>query len=262
MTSARRLRPVALAISLGVAACGTATGPDEPAPAADGVRLGGTITVFAAASLTDVVAELAAVLAERHPGVTVRPSFGASSSLREQILAGAPADVFAAADAADVDAVVDAGAARTPVPFASNHLEIVVPAGNAAGVDGLTDFGDDALVLGVCAAEVPCGRLAQAAFAHAGVSARPDTEEPDARALLAKVASGELDAGLVYRTDVLAGGADVAGIALPPGAAATTTYPAVVLDRSRQRDVAEAFVALLVSDEGRAVLARAGFGPP
>lgn len=261
MTPAR-LRTAALALLVGAVACGTADGPDEPAPASDAAPLEGTITVLAAASLADVFAELAHVLAERHPGVAVRFSFGASSSLREQVLAGAPADVLAAADPADVAAVVEAGEAATPVTFASNELQVAVPAGNPAAVSGLADFADEGLVLGVCAAEVPCGRLAREAFSRAGVSPRPDTEEPDARALLGKIRSRELDAGLVYRTDVLAAGDEVDGIDLPPGASVRTTYPAAVLDRSGERDVAEAFVALLVSEEGRGVLTAAGFGPP
>ena len=259
MTSAR-LFTAALALLL--AACGTATTPDEPSPVSDAAPLEGTITVLAAASLTDVFAELATVLGERHPGVTVRLSFGASSSLREQVLAGAPADVLAAANPGDVAVVVEAGEAAAPVAFASNELQVAVPAGNPAAVSGLDDFADEGLVLGVCAAEVPCGRLAREAFSRAGIPARPDTEEPDARALLGKIRSGELDAGIVYRTDVLAAGGEVEGIDLPPEASVRTSYPAVVLDRSDERDVAEAFVALLVSEEGRRVLAGAGFGPP
>jgi molybdate transport system substrate-binding protein len=263
MTSPRRrgLASTALLIGAVAASCGGGS-PEPPAPSADEPRLEGSITVFAAASLTDVFTELAETFEAREPGVTVRLDLGASSSLREQILAGAPADVFAAADERNVTAVVDAGEATAPVTFASNDLQIAVPAGNPAGVRELADLADDGLLVGLCAPEVPCGALAREALGRAGVTPAPDTEEPDVRALLAKIRSGDLDAGLVYRTDVRAAAPDVEGIDLPDDAVVRTTYPLVVLDRTDEREVADAFVDLVTSEEGRATLAAAGFGPP
>jgi molybdate transport system substrate-binding protein len=267
MTSAHRpARWVAAVVVTAVAVTGCGRGEPEattaPSPVADGGEIEGELTVFAAASLVDVFTELAGVLEARHPGVTVRLELGASSSLREQVLAGAPADVFAAADERNVAAVVGAGEASSPVRFATNELQIAVPAGNPAGVDGLADLADEDLLVGLCAVEVPCGSLAREAFDRAGLTPRPDTEEPDVRALLAKVRSGDLDAGVVYRTDVRASAPAVEGIDLPDDVAVETSYPLVVLDRTGERDVADAFVALVTSEEGRAVLAAAGFGHP
>ncbi len=253
-----------LLTAVAAAGCGReeSEAPAAPDAAADGDAVDGELTVFAAASLADVFAELAGVFEARHPGVTVRLELGASSSLREQVLAGAPADVFAAADERNVAAVVDAGEASSPVDFATNELQIAVPAGNPAGVQGLADLADEDLLVGLCAVEVPCGSLAREAFRRAGLTPRPDTEEPDVRALLAKIRSGDLDAGVVYETDVRASAPAVEGVDLPAGVAVETTYPLVVLDRTTERDVAEAFVALVTSEEGRTVLSAAGFGAP
>ena len=267
MTSAHPpVRWVATAALVLAAVTGCGRGEPEattaPAPAADDGAVEGELTVFAAASLVDVFTELAGILEARNPGVTVRLELGASSSLREQVLAGAPADVFAAADERNVAAVVDAGEASSPVRFATNELQVAVPAGNPAGVEGLADLADDDLLVGLCAVEVPCGSLAREAFERAGLTPRPDTEEPDVRALLAKVRSGDLDAGVVYRTDVRASAPAVEGIDLPDDVAVETSYPLVVLDRTTERDVADAFVALVTSEEGRAVLSAAGFGTP
>lgn len=211
-----------------------------------------TLNLFAAASLTDVLAEVAVTYEAEHPGVDVVLNLGGSSALREQILAGAPADVFVPADPAHADAT-----GGDPVPIATNDLQLVVPAGNPGDVDGLDDLADPGLLVGLCAPEVPCGALALEALDAAGVEASVDTEEPDVRSLLTKVAEGELDAGLVYRTDVLAAGDAVRGIDLPPGAAARTTYVAVALT-----DEGEQLADYLGGPDAEAVLRAHGFGPP
>jgi molybdate transport system substrate-binding protein len=210
---------------------------------------GSPVTVFAAASLTDAFTSLAA---EAGPEVTF--NFGSSSSLREQLLAGAPADVFSPADPVqledlDVDAEV----------FARNHLAIVVPAGNPGGVTGLADLARPELLVGLCAAEVPCGRYGREALAKAGVTAAPDTEAPDVRALLTQVVSGDLDAGLVYRTDVLAAGDEVEGIELPAEHDVVAEYPIAVLS---DEPGAAAFVELVRSEAGRRILRTHGFDVP
>ncbi|HYD09703.1 MAG TPA: molybdate ABC transporter substrate-binding protein [Acidimicrobiales bacterium] len=200
-----------------------------------------SITVLAASSLTDALTEIA----EAFDG-EVTLSFGGSSSLRAQIAAGSPADVFASADSDDDGAA-----------FATNGLVIVVPAGNGADVNGLDDFSNDGLLLGLCAEEVPCGRYAREALDRAGVTPSVDTEEPDVRSLLGKVESGELDAGIVYRTDVLAAGDAVEGVRLPKEHDVVVTYPIDALTED-----GDAFVDLVLSAEGRAILADHGFGPP
>jgi molybdate transport system substrate-binding protein len=208
-----------------------------------------TLDVFAASSLTDAFAAIETAFEDSHD-VDVVLNLGASSALREQILAGAPADVFAAADQSNVDAV-----AEDSEVFATNRLQIVVPSGNPGGVDGIDDLARDELLVGLCAEEVPCGALARQAVDDAGVTPVPDTEEPDVRSLLAKVAGGELDVGIVYRTDVLAAGDAVRGIDLD----VVATYPIAALDDGA---TAAAFVDFVLSDEGQAILADHGFGPP
>ena len=237
----------------GAVSPGTAGEPD----------LAGSVTVFAAASLTDAFGEIADEFEAANPGVNVEPSFGASSALREQILAGAPADVFASANLSNMDRVVEADAAAgDPRTFATNRLEIVVPAGNPADVTGLAAFGDDDLLVGLCAAEAPCGELARKALANAGVTPRLDTEEPDVRSLLTKVEAGELDAGLVYATDALAAGDAVEGIAIPADDNVVAEYPIATLAEAGGAEVADAFVAYVLSGAGQDILASYGFDSP
>jgi molybdate transport system substrate-binding protein len=261
-TATRRLLGVALCLALGAAAaCGSDDDSDAAGPSTTAAEPGleGTITVFAAASLTDAFGEAADEFMAAHPDTTVELNLAASSALREQILAGAPGDVFASANADNMDQVVEAGAAEDPEVLARNALEIVVPAGNPARVDGLDDFADPDLLVGLCAAEVPCGAFAREALANAGVTPDQDTDEPDVRSLLTKVAEGELDAGIVYRSDVLAAGATVEGIAIPEEVNVIAEYPIATLTASGAPDVADAFVEYLIGDEGQAILTSWGF---
>jgi molybdate transport system substrate-binding protein len=247
----------------GLGLLGAGCGDDVGGSAVGESDLAGSITVFAAASLTDAFGEIADEFEAAHPAVSVESNFGASSALREQILAGAPADVFASANLSNMDQVVETdAAARDPQTFATNRLEIVVPAGNPAQVAGLADFGDDDLLLGLCAAEVPCGEFAREALANAGVNPTVDTEEPDVRSLLTKVEGGELDAGLVYATDVLAAGDAVEGIEIPAADNVVAEYPIATLAKAGGAEVADAFVGYVLSDAGQDILASYGFDSP
>ncbi|CAN5691340.1 molybdate ABC transporter substrate-binding protein [soil metagenome] len=269
MTAARVL-VVAAALLLSAPACsGGGGGGDDTRDTSTSTTGGaavstleGTLTVLAAASLTDAFGALALLFELAHPGVIVELNFGPSSGLREQILNGAPADVFASADPSNMDQLVDAGAAPAPEVFATNQLQIAVPPGNPAGVSGLADFADDDLLVGLCAEEVPCGRFAREALANAGVTPALDTNAPDVRALLTQIESGDLDAGLVYRTDVLAAGDTVEGIDLPADQNVTADYPIARLSEAADVEVAEAFVAFVLSPDGRAILASFGFDEP
>ncbi|RJK97838.1 molybdate ABC transporter substrate-binding protein [Vallicoccus soli] len=216
------------------------------------------LDVLVAASLTDVVEELAAAYEGEHPGVDVRVTSGGSPALAHQVVEGAPADVFASASARDMATVVDAGLAQEPVVLARNAVQVVVPADDPAGVRSLADLGREGVRVALCQPQVPCGALAREALDAAGVAVRPVTEEPDVRATLTKVRLGEVDAGIVYRTDVLAAGDEVRGVAVP--GAPTTDYPVAVLGQGSPD--ARGFVDLLLSVRGREVLARAGFLPP
>ena len=233
------------------------------------------LEVFAAASLAEPFVELADAYEQAHPGVDVVLHLGGSSALREQILDGAPADVFASASEPIMDELVAAGSIRgTPAPFASNRLALAVPVGNPAAVTGLDDLARPELLVGLCAAEVPCGRLARVGLERAGVDPSIDTDEPDVRTLLTKVAAGELDVGMVYHSDIAASvrpgdgspsAPEVEGITIPDEAQASTTYPiGIVTDPDDGRTLAEAgrFVAFVLSEPGQAVLAEHGFGQP
>ncbi len=217
------------------------------------------MTVFAAASLTESFDRLALDFRAAHPGVQVTLNYGGSAALAQQIVAGAPADVFAAASPATMQTVADAGDAGAARVFARNSLELAVPPGNPGRVTGLADLADPSLKVALCAPEVPCGAAAAKAFAAAAVVPAPDTLEQDVKAVLTKVELGEVDAGLVYRTDVRAAGAEVQGIELPAAAATVNDYPVAVLTAAPNRLAAEAFVALLLSQAGQQVLSDAGF---
>lgn len=220
------------------------------------------ITVFAAASLTDAFTELAEAFEDANPGTSATLSFGPSSGLREQILAGAPVDVYASADGADMDRLAAAGEVGEPRVFARNSLMIAVPAGNPGEVTGLADFGEGHLLIGLCAEEVPCGRLARRALTGAGVVPDLDTNAADARALLTQIASGDLDAGIVYRTDVAAAGDDVEGVAIRGAFNVVAEYPIAVLTRAESSDTARAFVDFALSDDAAAIVTGKGFLGP
>lgn len=263
--SPRLLRAVvSVAALVLLAGCGgsssRSTGSDPPGEA-DPVK--GTVTVFAASSLTETFGTLARQFESAHPGTTVRFSFAASSELATQITNGAPADVFASASPSTMEQVVSAGAAvGAPTVFVRNRLEIAVPAGNPGKVSGLADFAQPALRIALCAEEVPCGAAATKAFAAARVTPRPDTYEQDAKATLTKVTLGEVDAALVYRTDVKAAGAKVEGIDFPEAGDAVNDYPIVALQDAPNAVAAKAWVALVLSAQGRRVLTAAGFDQP
>jgi molybdate transport system substrate-binding protein len=161
-----------------------------------------------------------------------------------------------------MDQVVEAGAATDPEDFVTNQLQIAVPAGNEAGVAGLDDFANPDLLIGLCAEDVPCGEFGREALASAEVTPSVDTNEPDVRSLLTKVEAGDLDAGIVYVTDVLAAGDAVEGIDIPADENVIATYPIAALSDAANAEVADAFVAFVLSDEGQGILDSYGFDTP
>jgi molybdate transport system substrate-binding protein len=260
-----RLVFVSLAAALGLllAACGGAE-PEAtaPSPGTESSSSGGAITVLAAASLTEAFNQIGKDLEAKNPGSKVTFSFGSSATLATQIVQGAPADVFAAASPATMKIVTEAGAANAPKDFVSNTLEIAVPKGNPHKITGLQDFGDESRRIALCAPQVPCGAAAVKVFAEARIVPKPDTLEQDVKATLQKVASDEVDAALVYKTDVIATGDTVDGIQFPEAQQAINTYPIATLKDSKNPAVAQAFVDYVLSPEGQAVLANAGFAQP
>ena len=249
-------RLIAVLAALALTGCG-------PSGGGSGDEVTGTVTVFAAASLTDVFTALGRQLEADHPGLQVQFTFAGSSALATQLTQGAPADVFASADTDQMDVVTNNGlVSRAPSLFATNVLEIAVPAGNPGGITGLADFADPAKTIALCSPEVPCGAAAQKVFDAARITAAPDTLEPDVKAALTKVQLGEVDAALVYATDVRAAGDTVQGIEFPEAQDAVNGYPICTLTAAPNPRGALAFAELVTSDAGRKALAAAGFGAP
>lgn len=245
MNRSRILVPVTIASALVVAACSSGD-TDEP------------LTVFAAASLTEVFEEAAAEFEADNPGLEVVLSFAGSSALASQIVEGAPADVFASANEPQMDVVVQAGLADgDPQVFTSNVLTIAVPTGNPAGIADFADLASPEVTLVVCAEQVPCGSATITLADALGVTLSPVSEELAVTDVLAKVAAGEADAGLVYVTDTIRNDA-VESVPITGTEAAINLYPIVTL--ADAHPLADDFVAYIMSDEVQQRLTDAGFG--
>ena len=248
-----RLLAAGLLVFLLVSACG---GP------ADDPRKRNELVVSAAASLTEAFREMETEFEAAYPAVDVILNLGGSSLLREQILSGAPVGVFASANLQIMEEVSEAGHLGGPYRvFARNRMTIAVPAGNPAGILGVEAFGDEALLLGLCAPTVPCGDLARRVLAAAGVRPAVDTEEPNVRSLLTKVEAGELDAALVYVTDLQASDG-VEGVLVAEHYNVDAEYPIGVVTGSPDLGNARSFVAFVLSAEGRRILDGYGFSLP
>lgn len=247
----RRAIPV-LAVAALLAGC------SSPAPATDG--LSGSITVFAAASLTATFTELAEEFEAEHPGVTVQTSFAGSADLVTQLQGGAQTDVFATADQNNMAKVIDL--TDTPVDFATNILEIAVPPSNPAGITTFADLAGPEVRTVVCAPVVPCGAATVTIEQATGIDIHPVSEESAVTDVLGKVSSGEADAGLVYVTDVTGSKGTVKGIEFPESTKAVNTYPIATLRSSANAKVASAFLKFVTGAEGAKVLKAAGFGAP
>jgi molybdate transport system substrate-binding protein len=221
------------------------------------------LTVFAAASLTKPFTEIGEAFEKEHDGVAVEFSFGGSSDLVAQLQQGAPADVFASADEANMEKLTAEDLqADDPQPFASNRLEIATPPDNPAGITSFADLASDGVRVVVCAPEVPCGAATVQAEEVTGVNLDPVSEEQSVTDVLGKVTSGEADAGLVYVTDVAAASDEVQGISFPESADIVNTYPIVALEDSGHLDLAGEFVELVLGDAGQAILEEVGFAKP
>lgn len=219
-----------------------------------------TVTVLAAASLTEVFVDLREQFEAEHEDVDVEFSLGSSTDLAEQAADGAPGDVLATADATAMAIAEDAGVVDDPATFATNVLVIVTPPDNPARITGLDDL--DGATWVRCADDVPCGRVALAVLEDAGADAEPASLEEDARATLDKVISGEADAGLVYASDAVAAGDDVTTVAIADAEAQLTSYFIDALGQAANSDLADDWVELVTGPEGRAALTAAGFGSP
>ena len=222
-----------------------------------------TLQVYAAASLQNAFTEIGKRFEDANDGVTVTFTFGGSSDLVAQIEQGAPADVFASADTANMDKAVKARVVGgVPQNFASNTLEIVTPPGNPAHIESLSDLTSRGTKVVVCAPEVPCGAAAARVEKAAGLTIKPVSEEQSVTDVLGKVISGEADAGLVYVTDVLGAGAKVHGVTFPESRRAVNTYPIASLRGADDETLAAYFTDYVVGPEGQSVLSTYGFQKP
>ena len=262
----RHLAAVAIAAVValgGVAACGSSGGYSSGgSPSSTAAGPTGTITVLAAASLTEAFTTLGKQFEAAHPGAKVLFSFGPSSGLATQITQGAPADVFASASQKNMDQVTSAGDASSPTVFAKNTMEIAVPPANPANVTSVNDLAKKSVKVALCQVQVPCGSVAKQVFDNAKITVTPVTEETDVKSVLSKVTLGEVDAGMVYVTDVRSAGDKVKGVEIAGDVNASTSYPIAALTKAPNAAAAKAFVAYVLSPAGTAVLTQDGFLAP
>ena len=258
----------ACVIAVGLVGCGsnensgTSSASSSAGSGSSPASLSGNITVFAAASLTESFTEIGKQFEAANPGTKVTFSFGASSALAEQINAGAPADIFASASPKNMDQVVSAGGASDSKVFATNKMEIATPPSNPAHVASVNDLAKSSVKTALCQPQVPCGSVAQQVFTNAKITVKPVTLEPDVKSVLSKVQLGEVDAGMVYVTDVKAAGDKVKGVEIADDVNASTDYPIAALTKSGNAAVASAFVDMVLSPAGESVLTAAGFQAP
>ncbi|MBQ0826879.1 molybdate ABC transporter substrate-binding protein [Streptomyces tagetis] len=264
-----RMAGVGAAALLTLSACSSSGDSSAADPASSGSgsasagQLSGTVTVFAAASLTESFTTLGEEFEKAHPGTKVTFNFGGSDSLAAGINSGAPADVFAAASTKTMKLVTDEGAASgEPVTFVRNQLEIATLPGNPDKIASLKDLAGPDLKVVLCDKEVPCGAATQKVLDATGLKVTPVSYEQDVKGALTKVELKEADASLVYKTDVHAAGDKVEGVEFPEAAEAVNDYPIALLKDAPNAAAAKAFIALVRSDTGRKVLSEAGFLTP
>lgn len=254
----RRTTPAVWVLIAALAGCG-GTSVEQPS---DVGAPSGTLTVHAAASLTDAFEQVAAEFNEVHPDVEVVFNFAGTSTLVSQLLEGAPGDIFAAADTANMAKVQESALTDAdPVVFATNTAAIVVEKGNPAAITSLADLARPGLKVVLCAVEVPCGGYARRILDNAGLTLEPRSYEESVKAVVSKVALGEADAGIVYATDIAATDS-IDGVAIEPGVNIVADYPIAVLAGARNRVAAQEFLGFITSAAGRRILASFGFGPP
>lgn len=219
-----------------------------------------TLTVFAAASLKKSFEEIGKQF-EEETGTAVSFNFAGSSGLVEQMKSGAPAHVFASADEPTMETAIKAGLVQEPQIFATNTLTIAVPNGNPANITDLESLANPGVKVAVCAPAVPCGNATKQVLDLAGVSLTPATEESKVTAVLTKVESGQVDAGLVYVTDASASD-KVELVDFPQAAEVVNRYPIAVTSKGEKDEGAEKFVEFVLAERAQQVLQSNGFGKP
>jgi len=222
----------------------------------------GTVIVFAAASLTGAFQAIASAFEKSHPTTKVQLNFAGSPTLVRQIQEGAPADLFASADEANMQKLIEHGdITGAPQLFARNTLQMVVQAGNPKHIAALVDLTKPGLTLALCGPTVPCGHYAAEAFGKAGLTTPAASQELDVKAVITKVAMGEADAGIVYVTDVRAAGRAVVGVNIPEPFNIVARYPIAAMKGAPNAGAGAEFLAFVLSPEGQQILATFGFLP-
>lgn len=234
----------------------------EPAESSAAAKVTGEIAVLTAASLKESFEQIKTDLAKKYPDLTVNLQYGGSGQLAAQIQQGAPVDVFASADDASMKTLTDAKLIAKSVNIATNKLEIVVPKGNPGKVTSLKDLTNPDLTIVTCAEAAACGKTQLKIEQKTGLKIATDSQEPDVKSVLQKVAMGEADAGLVYVTDVKSQGEKVEGIEFPEAAEFANNYPMGVVEASANKEAAQAFVDYVSGPDGEKVLQGKGFGKP
>jgi molybdate transport system substrate-binding protein len=262
----RKTRLTLLAVPCAAAALAAACSSSGSTTASSGTAAAkptGTVTVFAATSLTDAFTKIGTQFEQANPGVTVKFNYNGSSSLATSITQGAPADVFASAAQQNMNTVTSASlTSGTPKVFARNTGEIMVDKGNPDHINSVSDLANPAVKVVVCAPQVPCGAVATAIFKNADVTVKPVSEETNVGGVVTKVTLGEADAGIVYVTDVKANAAKATGVPIPAGQNDITNYPIAELKNAPDATAATAFINYVLGSQGQQVLASFGFMPP
>jgi molybdate transport system substrate-binding protein len=267
----RRTAPLLASLALAFSACSSSSSTKPSAATTPTIGASttttptpvtGSLTVFAAASLTGAFNGAKTALTAANPGLSVTYNFAGSNTLVSQIQQGAPADVFASADIKNMDKLVSAGLVEAPVTFARNNLEIAVAAGNPKGITGLADLAKPGVTVVLEAVGVPAGDYTRQVLAAKHITVTPKSLETDVKSAVAKVTSGEADATVVYVTDVAAAGSKVAGVTIAGADQPAITYPIAVVKAANHRAAAQAFVDSAVSGDVQKALEAAGFLPP
>jgi molybdate transport system substrate-binding protein len=260
----RPLFPIVALTAVALAACGTSSGA-SPTPTSDSsssTGVSGTLTVFAASSLKESFTAIGSAFEAANPGVRVTFNFGPSSGLATQITEGAPADVFASASQKTMDTVSAASLASSSQVFAVNSLEVATPSQQTVPVTTLADLAKPGVKVAVCQQDVPCGAAALTLFEQNRLTVTPVSQEVDVKAVLSKVRLGEVDAGVVYVTDVKAAKGGVTGVPIPADQNVTTKYPIAAISSSKNAAAADAFTRYVLSPPAQQVLKDAGFTSP
>jgi molybdate transport system substrate-binding protein len=256
-----------LALLLSTAACSS----DEQSPTVEGAgssasapapKATGSVTVFAAASLTESFNDLQASLKASDPDLTVTYSLAGSGALVTQIQQGAPADVIATADTSSMQKLVDAGLVEAPTTFARNKLQILVAPGNPKGVHTLADLARPDVIFVTEDDTVPAGKYTAQILQKADVTVSPVSKEVDVKSAVAKVTTGEADATIVYVTDVRAAGTKGEGIVISDAQNVIADYPIAIVKATKNHGAAAAFVDAVVNGSGQESLYARGFLPP